>query len=95
MELFANRHRRQLFLALAELDSHDADSIRLEEVLVDPDNQEGVLIMMHHTHLPKLEEYGIIDWEVGSDTVRRGPRFDEVESLVELLRSNGDTLHRG
>lgn len=36
-------------------------------------------------HLPKLEEAGYIEWDRESGTISKGPRFDEIEPILELM----------
>ena len=39
-----------------------------------------------HTHLPKLDNLGIIVWDRDAGTITRGPLWDDVEPLIELIR---------
>ncbi|MXR19323.1 hypothetical protein [Halobacterium bonnevillei] len=48
-------------------------------------NYENERIGLRHLHLPKLASSGYIEWDIQTDTVSRGPRFTEVEPLVQLL----------
>jgi hypothetical protein len=52
-------------------------------------------IALIHNHLPKLQEARVIEWEPDTGVVRRGPQFDTVEAVVELLRSNQEALPAG
>ncbi|MBX0297136.1 hypothetical protein EGH23_19860 [Halomicroarcula sp. F27] len=49
-------------------------------------------VRMYHVHLPKLADYGLIEWDRENDEVRRGPNFDEMRPLLELLVANEDEL---
>lgn len=42
-------------------------------------------IDLYYNHLPKLDDMGFIEWDPERDTVDRGPRFEEVQPLLELL----------
>lgn len=42
-------------------------------------------IALHHTHLPHLEDVGLIEWETETDMIRRGPEFGNLEPLLEFL----------
>jgi hypothetical protein len=42
-------------------------------------------IQLYHKHLPKLAESGYINWDDDADTISKGPKFSEVEPLVQLL----------
>lgn len=41
---------------------------------------------MIHNHLPRLADYGIIEWDRG-EGVRRGPNFEEVKPFLEKALS--------
>lgn len=43
------------------------------------------LLRLYHVHLPKLADYGFIEWERDAHVVAKGPRFDEMTPLLELL----------
>lgn len=68
--------------------------ISIEEV-VDPEDStdDDVLTALYHVHLPKLDDYGFVEWDRETESVRRGPVFDEVEPLVEELRNRVDDRH--
>ncbi|WP_243645299.1 hypothetical protein [Natrarchaeobius chitinivorans] len=59
-----------------------------DTALVDETNR----IEYDHVHLPKLADYGFIEWSHGTDRVERGPRFDEIEPTLELLAAHHEGL---
>ncbi len=48
-------------------------------------NDENVRVQLVHTDLPKLADAEYITWDSDSRTVSKGPRFFEVEPLVQFL----------
>lgn len=40
-------------------------------------------IRTHHVHLPKLVEYGHIEWNHDTHVTTKGPKFDDVRPLLE------------
>lgn len=46
------------------------------------------IVQKHHVHLPKLVEYGFIEWQQEDQLVTKGPRFDELKPLLELMESH-------
>ena len=46
--------------------------------------------MLFHAHLPSLVDKGYIEWDPDDGVIRRGPNFDEIASLLEVLAD-----HRG
>lgn len=49
-------------------------------------------IQLYHTHLPKLEAEGVIEWDRDSQIVSRGPAFKEIEPSLRMLAANATTL---
>lgn len=86
----ADRHRRRVLVALLE-----AEDVTLQipyDVIGADDDVEGVHLKLVHAHLPKLRDSGAIEWDESTDEVRRGPRFEAVRPLVELLDENAADL---
>ncbi len=49
-------------------------------------------VAMRHIHLPKLEDYGFIEWDRENGEVIKGPAFDEIRPLLELLDTHRNEL---
>lgn len=75
--------RREVLAALL-----DAEPLRLSAFA---DDERG-RVSLTHTHLPVLADMGYIDWDREAGRVRRGPRFDDVATLLALLRTHEDDL---
>jgi hypothetical protein len=45
---------------------------------------------MYHVHMPKLEDYGYIEWDRGTNEVVKGPQFDEIRPLLECVADHAD-----
>ena len=43
------------------------------------------LLRMHYVHLPKLVDYGFVEWDRDAHVVTKGPRFDDLRPILELL----------
>lgn len=89
--LLANRHRRRLLFRFAEADSDKEIAIPADLAFLGED-METIETELHHNHLPMLSGAGVIDWDRGADTVRRGPLFDELQPLLDLLIERRDRL---
>ncbi|NIC00136.1 GAF domain-containing protein [Halobacterium sp. R2-5] len=50
------------------------------------DDQVGP--QLYHSHLPKLEATGYVDWDRDAGTVAPGPQFDEIEPFLHVLAEN-------
>lgn len=90
--LLGDRHRRRVVAELA-----DSSPVVVTEFVrtADRSDPRSLAVALHHNHLPKLHCAGIVSWDEASGTVRRGPEFEAVEPLVELLRSNEERLPGG
>ncbi|MFB6303052.1 MAG: ArsR family transcriptional regulator [Haloferacaceae archaeon] len=55
-------------------------------------DREEVRSELRETHLPMLEEAGIIEWDRETGKISKGPNFDEVEPLLELMEEHADEL---
>lgn len=85
--------RRRLLTRLKDRNPLEDDALPGElESGSDPDR---VLLEMHHNHLPKLVEAGFVDWDREENVLRRGPRFDEIAPLIELMIDHRDELPAG
>lgn len=49
-------------------------------------------IMLVHNHLPKLAKAGYVDWDRDTGEISKGPRFDEIEPLLDLIEAHVDEL---
>ncbi len=47
------------------------------------DLYKSVYVSLQQTHLPKLEDHGIIEYDPGANTVGPGPRLDEARVYVQ------------
>ncbi len=91
VDALANVQRRKLLVALLEHNPQDDDPV----VIADSESESDAvkrLLSMQHVHLPKLVEYGFIEWNKDTHEVMKGPNFDEIRPLLELLDNHEDEL---
>jgi hypothetical protein len=93
LELLSDARRRELLMALLERDLRDGADARLsvEEALAESEKRD-LELRLHHSHLPKLESTGVVDWRRDANEIRTGRRFDELRPLLRLLHDNSDVL---
>lgn len=89
-EALANVHRRRLLFALVDDESQDVSE--LAGVPWSLSESEETMVNKRHVHLPKLADYGFIEWDRNDQLVSRGPQFDEIEPILECLGENRDQL---
>lgn len=87
----ADIQRRKLLVALLEHTSQDDATVIVGGSERDADHVDS-LVQMQHVHLPRLADYGFIKWNKDTYEVKRGPRFDEIRPLLELLVDHEDEL---
>lgn len=49
-------------------------------------------MVMHHNHLPKLANCGLINWDREANRVTKGPNFEAAEEILEFLADNEGIL---
>ena len=91
LDVLANGDRRRLLVALLEHNPQDDEDPQIpEDVTLEDEDAESLKIHMKHTHLPKLKDAGFIEWNPETSTVRKGPQFDEIRPLLELMDDHAD-----
>ncbi|MFC7156142.1 hypothetical protein ACFQPA_11865 [Halomarina halobia] len=107
-ELLTADVRRRLLVALCDVDSvqvpdgllvrgqaqpvPSSDSLPRETPSLDEGSAHPLTFQLHHNHLPKLVDAGVIEWDRETGTVSRGPEFEEIEPAVRLLVANAHAL---
>jgi len=96
LDALANKYRRRILFSLLEHNPQDDTELNsLREIAVEDDDLEHLELVLTHTHLPKLEEYGFIEWDWDNELLRRGPRFEEIEPLLQLMHDHADERPEG
>lgn len=79
-DALADPNRRALLLALTtETETTGIDPLKSEST------DQQIRQAQYHVHLPKLDDYGYINWDRSAGTVERGQQFEEVRPVVERL----------
>ena len=91
LDALAHIQRRKLLFALLDHNPQDDSPIIVAPTEDETDTLEPVL-ETYHLHLPKLADYGFIDWNQETHEVAKGPNFDKINSLLELLADHEDNL---
>lgn len=82
-----NSHRRAILLGL------DAGHIATAgDAMMRSGQAEEIRRELENEHLPLLEEAGYIEWDSETDEIKKGPNFDEIEPLLELMRNHPEEL---
>lgn len=84
--------RRRILAHLVDAGPRDGGEFAPEAVATEGDDLEQLTTGLHHVHLPKLDAAGYVAWDATTRTLRRGPRFHDVEPLLRLMHDHRDTL---
>ena len=87
----ADVQRRRLLVSLLEHNPQDGDPVVVGDTETEIEALQS-LTAMNHVHLPKLVEYGFIEWDREANEVSKGPEFVEIRPLLELLKEHADDL---
>jgi hypothetical protein len=94
--LMASRYRRRLLVALTDHNPQDDGDTQLPvDVTHEDEELERLRTDMTHVHLPKLEAAGVIEWDRDANEISKGPHFEELRPLVELMENHADELPDG
>jgi len=102
-DALSDGQRRQLLVDLLDSDPQhvsalsdasreliEANEAVLDQFLSGQGEISGVdkeLIQKHHAHLPKLAEYGFIEWHPEDYLVTKGSRFGELRPFLKLIEN--------
>lgn len=90
-DALSNRYRRRILVSLVAPPRSGTLAVPegLHQGETDLDTLQTTLF---HTHLPKLDEMGFIDWNRGSHVVTTGPRLEECSPYLVVLYEHREKL---
>lgn len=96
-DALGHRYRRVVLSHLVDQNPLDDDDPALLQrasgaPTADSTDLERVQVGMQHTHLPKLDAAGYADWDRQSGTIVKGPNWEEIAPMLELLEEHEDEL---
>ena len=95
-DILANEYRRRVLVAMLEHNPQDGDDPQIPaDITIENEDLETLRMHMRHKHLPKLEDAELIEWDRDTNTIRTGPRFDDIRPLLELMQNHADELPDG
>jgi hypothetical protein len=92
LDMLRNPHRRRILLAVSDHNPRDEDEFTPDNVAADDDDLDQLKTQLQHTHLSKLADKGYIEWNLDTETIRRGPNFEEIAPLLTLMVNHADEL---
>ena len=94
LDALADVQRRKLLLSLLDHNPQDDTPVVIGDSESEIEALES-LTAMNHVHLPRLVEYGFIEWDRANNEVTKGPDFAEIRPLLELLDDHAEELPEG
>lgn len=82
--------RRRILATLATNNPHDEEEFESPDFKPEDEELELFRMQLYHHHLPHLEQGGYIAWDRDADIITRGPNFEEVQPLIELISNHQD-----
>lgn len=96
-EALVHPYRRRLLVAMLKADRHGVaypNPLEFAPVMGGDPGKSRRLEMVH-THLPKLDDMGIVRWDRSTEELSKGPKWDEIEPLLRWMEANRDELPEG
>lgn len=87
-----SKYRRLLIALLEHNPQDDEDTQTPAAVTLEDEDVKELRMAINHVYLPKLEDMGFVEWDQEQNVVRRGPKFAEIETLLELMHNHADEL---
>ena len=94
-DVLRHPRRRNILLFVSEHEARDGDAFSIADIDTEDDAIELPAVELYHSHLPRLDEAGYIRWDVDTDTIQRGPNFDEIAPLLDWMVGQEDELLGG
>lgn len=85
LDLLEYEYCRRVLVALGGTEQRGGSSLSSQSIWHEDANllEKG----KSHSHLLKIDAAGFVDWDRETDTVTRGPRFDELSALLSWAQS--------
>lgn len=97
LHVLAHSYRRRILIALTDHNPQTADELNVtrdneavSEMFESFRRDQKLESELKHIHLPKLADYSYITYDSVTGRIERGPNFDEIVPLLELIRDYAD-----
>ena len=87
-DALSNGQRRRILFTLLERE----DLVNIDSPPDGVEDRHSAAVERRHVHLPKLAEYGFIEWDRQANAVTRGPQFAEIEPMLRVVADNRELL---
>lgn len=90
--ILSHSYRRQILVSFLEQNSQCNRAQAPINIVSDEMDLEMLETELVHTHLPKLEDMGYIRWNRDTNEINKGPNYEQIEPLLELLYEHQNKL---
>ena len=94
LEAITHVRRRRILLELLDENPQPAGPAVFDGG-VSPNDHQTLRAAMYHVHLPKLEEWGFIQWDQDESLLTKGSAFEDIKPLLEVLDDHRHELPDG
>lgn len=94
LDALSHQPQRRMLLRLHHHNPADDVPDGLEDLDVEDGDLETLLDFQHY-HLPQLEAKGFVEYDREEHKVTKGPNFEEIEPILELIDEHRDELPDG
>lgn len=91
-QALAHPYRRQLLVALLDHNPQDDSDVDPLDIFVSDGESDAFETELRHSHLPALEAKGFITWDRDTGEISKGPNWESIQPLMELIHENRDSL---
>lgn len=95
LDVLSNSYRRELLVALSDHNPQEDDDRDPLNILSDAVEPGSSAIDLFHTHLPKLDSLGYIEWNRDTNEISKGPEWEQIAPVIKLLHDHRDELPAG
>lgn len=88
LDALCDRQRRLLLLTLGR----DGEGTVADMMMRGENDAGDVETELMHSHLPKLEGAGYIEWDRDTGEISKGPCFEEIRPLLDLIERHAHEL---
>lgn len=86
--ILSKRQRRLILLRL----QHNEEKQESAMLFRGGDETEETETQLVHNHLPRLKQAGYIEWDQDTGRISKGPNYDEIKPLLDLIENHADEL---
>lgn len=93
--VLSHEYHRRILWALAGHESRGGENFIVNRRPGEDSEPDVLRLQLVHSHLPKLDDQGFVNWAPETETLARGSRFGEIEPFLRLMNEHREELSEG